>query len=155
MSETSRYKKIVVPIDGSRWSERSIPHATDIAKNHSSEVILLHIFRTPANEFTDQIALAGQDKQVDSIRESTKQQLISLRNQLRNEGVECRIQFMEGMGVPHLICDYINEENVDLVIMSSHGRTGLGRFIFGSVARQVMEGVNVPVMIIRPGKDEK
>jgi nucleotide-binding universal stress UspA family protein len=153
MSEVSRYKKIVVPLDGSGWSERAIPHATDIALNNKSEIILLHVYRSPAGQYTDQIAIAGQSEQIDTVREQVKQQLTSLRNQLRGQGIQCRVQFIEGVGVPHLICDYINDEDADLVVMSSHGRTGLGRFIFGSVARQVMEGVKVPVMIIRPGKD--
>ena len=153
MSDVSRYKKIVVPVDGSGWSERAIPHASDIALSNNSEIILLHVYRSPASAFADQIAIAGQSEQIDTAREQVKQQLISLRNQLRGQGIQCRVQFIEGVGVPHLICDYINEEDVDLVVMSSHGRTGLGRFIFGSVARQVMEGVKVPVMVIRPGKD--
>lgn len=153
MSEGSRYKKIVVPIDGSGWSERAIPHASDIALNNEAEIILLHVFRAPANEFVDQLANAGQSQHLDGLRDQMKQHLTSLRNQLRGRGINCRVQFIEGAGVPHLICDYINDEDVDLVVMSSHGRTGIGRFIFGSVARQVMEGVRVPVMIIRPGKD--
>ena len=59
MSETSRYKKIIVPIDGSGWSERAIPHAVDIAQNNDAEIILLHVFRPPASEYVGEIALAG------------------------------------------------------------------------------------------------
>ena len=154
MSERSgRYKKIVIPIDGSGWSERAIPHACEIAQHNDSELILTHVFRPPAAEYTDQIALAGQSEQIDEIRNQIKQKLMSLRNQLRGQGYNVRVQFIEGAGVAHLLVDYINEEDVDLVVMSSHGRTGLGRFIFGSVAQKVLEGVNVPVMIIRPGQN--
>jgi nucleotide-binding universal stress UspA family protein len=156
MSEIARYRKIVVPIDGSGWSERAVPHAVEIARNNEgAELILLHVFRPPAYEFTDQIALGGQDAQIQQVREQIKQYLMGLRGQLRNENIECRVQFIEGSGVASLICDYINEEGVDLVVMSSHGHTGLRRFIFGSVAEKVLQGVNVPVLIIRPEKDTR
>jgi nucleotide-binding universal stress UspA family protein len=150
-----RYRKIVVPIDGSGWSERAIPHAVDIARNNGAEIILLHVFRVPASEYTDQLALAGQDEQINRIREEVKRYLMGLRGQMRNQNIECRVQYIEGVGTASLICDYVNEEGVDLVVMTSHGRTGISRFIFGSIAEKVLQGVNVPVLIIRPGKDER
>ncbi len=153
MNKIKRYKKIVVPIDGSRWSESAIPHAKVIAYNHEAELILLHVFKPPAYEYVDQLALAGQDEQIQHMREEMKQKLMGIRNLLREEGVNCRVQWIEGIGVANLICDYINEEGVDLVIMTSHGRTGLARMLFGSVAQDIMHGVKVPVMIVRPGVD--
>ncbi|MCU0512562.1 MAG: universal stress protein [Anaerolineae bacterium] len=155
MENSGRYKKIVVPIDGSGWSERAIPHAVEIARNNAgAEIILLHVFRPPAYEYTDQLALAGQEAQLQEVREQIKKYLMGLRGQLRSEGMECRVQFIEGTGVAALICDYINQEGVDLVVLSSHGRSGLMRFIFGSIAERILQGVNVPVLIIRPGRDE-
>ncbi|GAB5492216.1 MAG: universal stress protein [Phototrophicaceae bacterium] len=152
MSE-SRYKKIIVPIDGSGWSERAIPHAVDIAQSNEAEIILLHVFKPPANEYVGDIALAGQDESLMAVREDMKAKLMALRGQIRSEKVDVRVQFIEGTGVAGIICDYINEEDADLVVMSSHGRTGVTRWLFGSVAHKVMQGVDVPVMIIRPDKD--
>ena len=153
MSEEKRYKKIIVPIDGSGWSERAIPHAVDIAQNNKAELILLHVFKPPASEYVGELALAGQDDSLMAIREEMKTKLMALRGQIRSEHVEVRVQFIEGSGVAGIICDYINEENADLVVMSSHGRTGVTRWLFGSVAHKVMQDVNVPVMIIRPDRD--
>jgi nucleotide-binding universal stress UspA family protein len=155
MSEQGRYKKIVVPLDGSGWSERAIPHAIDIARNNNSELILLHVFKPPAAEYIDQIALAGQDQQLMQLRDEMKQQLMAMRNQLRSEKINVRVQFIEGTGVAGIICDYVNEEKVDLVVMSSHGRTGMSRWLFGSVAQKVMQGVTVPVLLIRPDRDHE
>ncbi len=154
MATTSRYKKIVVPVDGSGWSERAIPHAVDIARANDAEVILLHVFRPPAHEFTGEIALAGQDEQLNQLREQAKQYLMSLRNQLRSQDIKCRVQFIEGHGIANLICDYVNEEDVDLVVMSTHGRTGLARWLFGSVAHKVVQGVKVPVLLVRPDRED-
>ena len=154
MSEHGRYKKIVVPIDGSGWSERAIPHAVDIARISNGEIILLHVFRPPMHEYQDTLALTGETEQIARIRDNIKQHLMAIRGQLRGEGVECRVQVIEAVGIAAQICDYINEENVDLVVMSTHGRSGLARFVFGSVTHKVMENVDVPVMLIRPDKGE-
>lgn len=153
MPEDSRYKKIIVPVDGSGWSEAAIPHAADIARNNDSEVVLLHVFKPPVSEYADQLALAGQDEQLNRIRDQIKNHLMALRGQLRGQKIKARVQMIEGTGIANLICDYINDEGADLVVMSSHGRSALKRFMFGSVAHKVMQEVQVPVMIIRPGKE--
>jgi len=153
MGTQGRYKKIVVPIDLSGWSQRAIPHAVDIARANNAELILLHVFRPPAYEYADQIALAGQDDQIQQVREQVKQQLIGIRTELREENLNVRVQFIEGASVAHLICDYVNGEGVDLVVMSTHGRTGLMRFLFGSVTSKILEGVQVPVLLVRPDKE--
>lgn len=153
MAQQGRYKKIVVPLDGSGWSQRAIPHAIDIARANNAELILLHVFRPPGAEYTDQLALAGQEGQIQQLRESMKHYLIGVRTELRDESITVRTQMIEGFNVAALICDYINEEGVDLVVMSTHGRNGLARFLFGSVTRAVMEGVTVPVLLIRPDKE--
>jgi len=153
MVEAGRYKKIIVPIDGSGWSERAIPHAVDIAQNNGAELILLHVFKPPASDYVGEIALAGQEDSLMAIREEMKQKLMALRGQIRSEKVNVRVQFIEGTGVASIICDYINDEGADLVVMSSHGRTGVTRWLFGSVAHKVMQEVSVPVMIVRPDKD--
>jgi len=155
MADGGRYKKIVVPIDGSGWSERAIPHAVDIARNNGAELILLHVFKPPSTDYMSDVALGGETDQFKELREEIKQRLMAIRGQIRGENVTTRVQMLEGHGVAGLICDYINgEDDVDLVVMSSHGRTGLRRWLFGSVAHKVMQEVNIPVMIIRPDEDE-
>lgn len=153
MSGASRYHKILVPLDGSGWSQRAVPHAVDIARANDAELILLHVFRPPASEYTDQIALGGQDAQIQQLREQMKQYLIGLRSELRGEHIQVRTHMIEGSGVAHLICDYVNSEGIDLVVMSTHGRSGLAQFLFGSVANQIMQCVKVPVLLIHPDKE--
>lgn len=148
-----RYQKIVVPLDGSGWSQRAVPHAVDIARHNGSEIILLHVFRPPASEYTDQIALAGQEGQIQQLREVMKRYLIGVRTQLRGENLKVRTQMLEGVSVASIICDYVRDEGADLVIMSTHGRGGIARFLFGSVASKIMEGVKVPVLLIHPDRE--
>ncbi len=153
MSDHQRYKKILVPLDGSGWGQRSIPHAVDLARANDSELILLHVFHAPASEFTPEIALAGQEQQIQQAREQMKQYLIGLRAELRGEQIQVRTHMIEGQGVARLVCDFVESEGVDLVVMSTHGRSGLSRLVFGSIASEIMQCANVPVLLVRPDKD--
>ena len=155
MTHRSRYQKILVPLDGSGCAQRAVPHAVDIARAHNAELILLHIFRPPAHEFADQIALAGQDAQIQQAREQMKQYLIGVRSELRHEDLRVRTHMTEGMDIAHLICDFVRAEAIDLVVMSTHGRSGIVRLMFGSVAHEVMRCVDVPVMLVKPDNHEE
>ena len=155
MAANPQYKKIVVPVDGSGWSDRAIPHAARIAKNNDAEIILLHVYHSAIAEYKDSLALAKQDELVDQERERIKNHLISLRNDLRSQGITVRGHIIDGRNPAHQICKYVEGEGADLVIMSTHGRTGLARFVFGSVAHKVMQRLNVPVLLIRPDNPEE
>lgn len=145
-----RYKKILAPLDGSGWAQRAISHAVEIARIHDGTLILLHVFRSPLYEYADQITLAGQDEQINQLREQMKHYLMGLRAELEKENVKVEVQFLEGNRIAGLICDFINSEDIDLVVMSTHGRGGLARFLFGNIANKVMQGIRVPVLLVRP-----
>jgi nucleotide-binding universal stress UspA family protein len=152
--QRSRYRKILVPIDGSGWSQRAIPHAQDIARSNNAEIILLHIFSPPTQAYTADIELAGQTGAVDEMREWVAQYLAGLKAEMRDQNVPASIQMIESRDVPATICTVIERENVDLVVMSTHGRTGVARMLFGSVAKSVMERTDVPVLLVRPDKED-
>ncbi|MBI1276821.1 MAG: universal stress protein [Anaerolineaceae bacterium] len=153
MPTQSRYKKILVPWDGSGWGRRAIPHAMDIALANDSVLVILYVFRPPGTEYADQISLAGQEGQIDQLRKGVEQSLTGVANELRPQGIKVQTLILESAGVASAICDYVRDEGIDLVVMSTHGRTGLARFLFGSVAAKVMEGVKVPVLLVHPDKD--
>ncbi|MCA0459000.1 MAG: universal stress protein [Chloroflexi bacterium] len=153
MSAQGRYKKILVPWDGSGWSRRAIPHAVDIAQNNDSELTILYVFRPPGAEYADQIALAGQEGQIQQLRDNVEQSMTGLAHELRSQGIKVRTLILESTGVASAICDYVRDEDIDLVVMSTHGRTGIARFLFGSVASKVMEEVKVPVLLVHPDKE--
>lgn len=153
MSEHRRYKKILVPLDGSGWSQRAIPHAVDIARDNQASLILLHVFRPPAWEYTPEIALAGQEPQVQQMRDQMKQYLIGLRAELRGEQITVQTHMIEGQGVARLVCEYVESEDVDLIVMSTRGRSGLSRVLFGSIANEIMQCARVPVLLVHPDKD--
>ncbi len=144
------FKKIVVPTDGSAWSERAIPYAVDFARISEGEMILLHIFTPPMHEFVDSLAIAGEYELANRIREEIKQHLLGLRNEVREQNVACRLHIIDAVGVAQHVIEYVEKEECDLVVMTTHGHSGLSRLVFGSVANKVMHDVNKPVLVIRP-----
>lgn len=151
----SQYTKIIVPLDGSGWAEAALPHAARIAKNNKAELILLHVFHSNSAPYQDTMALAGREEFVDPEYENIKAKLISLRNDLRAEGVTVRGHILHGRNPASNIVKYVESEKADLVVMSTHGRTGLARFVFGSVAHKVMEALEIPVLLVRPDRAEE
>ncbi len=151
----ARYQKILVPIDGSGWSQRAIPHAVDLARLHNAELVLLHVFVPPAPEFVPELALAGQQDQFDKLRQQARDYVASLVSELQTESVNVTGQVLEGFDVPGLIADFARQEHIDLIVMSTHGRSGIARLIFGSVARGVIDHCKVPTLLIHPDKAEQ
>lgn len=157
MTETRppRYQKILVPIDGSGWSQRAIPHAVDLARLHRAELVLLHVFVPPAPEFVPELALAGQQDQFDKLRQQAKDYVASLVRELQTENVNVTGEVLEGFDVPGLIADFARQEHIDLIVMSTHGRSGIARLIFGSVAKGVIDHCKVPTLLIHPDKPDQ
>jgi nucleotide-binding universal stress UspA family protein len=153
VAHSSRYQKILVPVDGSAWSQRAIPHAMDLARLHGAQVILLHVFVPPAPEFVPELALAGQADHFDKMRDEARVFMHNLEVDWHDDEVKVCGCVIEGFDVPGLISDYARTEHVDLIVMSTHGRSGIARLIFGSVARGVMDHCKVPTLLIHPEKD--
>ncbi len=150
----ANYQKILVPIDGSGWSQRAIPHAVALARVHQAQIILLHVFVPPAPEYMPELALAGQQEQFENLRKQAKEHMDSLAAELQVEGIRVRGVVMEGFDVPRLIAEYAREEQVDLIVMSTHGRSGIARLIFGSVAKGVIDQCKVPTLLVHPDKED-
>lgn len=146
--------KIVVPLDGSNWSESALPQAKEIARAFDAEVILLHVFQSPASDYADQLALAGQQEAAERPYEDMRETLIALRNTLRREGIRAREQIVRSNNPAQAIIDYVESEaGVSMVVMSTHGRTGLSRLLMGSVAQTVLKGLRCPVTLVHPHRD--
>lgn len=149
------YQKIVVPLDGSGWSERAIKHAAKIALENDAELILLHVYHSPLAEYADTLALSNQVDMVNGERDEMKRYLIGVRNDLRSQGVKVRGHIINGRDPAYNIINYVRGEGADLVVMSSHGRTGLAKLLFGSVASKVMQSLDIPVLLVHPDRREE
>lgn len=147
------YQRIVVPLDGSKWSESAIPRATELARMHDAELVLLHVYQSKASDYAGQWVLAGQQQIADQSYEQMREELIALRNRLRQEGLRVREMMVRGGSPAQVICDFVeSEEGISMIVMSTHGRTGLSRWLVGSTAQTVIKNSRSPVTLVHPDR---
>lgn len=144
------FSKILVPLDGSSFSEHALPHAVAAARARQAELILalVHVRHSPvATDRTMRQALEAWEA---SHRAQESHYLQQLANRLGEEGgVPVRARLLDGEIVPALERE-VRERSIDLVVMTTHGRAGLERAWLGSVADGLLRQLGVPVLLIRP-----
>ena len=142
------YKKILVPLDGSTLAEAVLPHAQALAKAEGAELILLSVPVVPNLEFlTRSPNLATQV--IEASEKETEVYLIKEEAKLTKEGSKVSHIMREGP-IPEMILKVAEEVHADVITMSTHGRTGIQRFLMGSVADRVVHYSHIPVMLIHP-----
>ena len=151
------YKKILVPLDGSKLAECVLPHVENIATGCSvGEVIILRVCESPSI-IADYPEGKNKtwEKHVGRMTTNAQQQcslyLGDVERQLRDKGFSVRTE--SGLGKPaEEIVDCANKNKVDLIVMASHGRSGVSRWVYGSVADKVLRSTCVPVLLVKaPG----
>jgi len=146
------YERILVPTDGSTVAEAAVDHALDIAGRYGAEVHALYVADT------DAIAYGVGTEQVDRIRQGKFERMDDLREEaeaatgdVAERGAERGLTVHEhhAGGKPHrLIADYAEDEDIDLVVMGSHGRAGVRRALLGSVTERTLRSTDVPVLVV-------
>ncbi len=140
------YKKILVPLDGSKLSEKALVHAHELAKQTNAEIVLLQVVVFPTRDYD----VIPMDVAVSAeVIAETKRYLEHAAGDLRRLGMRVTTQVEVGY-VADQIIDYAASHEVDLIVMSTHGRTGPARWLIGSVADRVAHGSKVPVFMVRP-----
>ena len=142
-----KYQRIVVPLDGSELAERAIAPAVTIANAMMAEVILL----TVVTPLPSKINPFGQAVRKEI--EAARQYLESARSQFLLASVGGKVAAIVGTEIAQSIINYGEQNNVDLIVMSSQGRSGIGRLVYGSVAEEVLDKASFDVAIIRSQVD--
>jgi len=136
------YNRILVPLDGSELAEAIMPHVEAVAAGHQAEVIFLQVL--PATGVVADVAVQE--------RQEADEYLAGVEQGLREKGVNARYTIRHGADAAAEIVDYADVNNVDLIAMSTHGRSGVSRWVFGGVASKVLRGTTKPILLIRsPG----
>jgi len=143
------YKKILVPLDGSERAESILPHVEELARCMDSEVILLRVFKAEFGQVDDY----GHDPEFyEAIRAECKDKIQAYLTDVQKErlGKTLQVQVLAEEGpVIDTILSIAEHEGADLIAMSSHGRTGLARVFYGSVAAGVLHQANRPLLLVR------
>jgi nucleotide-binding universal stress UspA family protein len=144
------YKKILVPLDGSPIAECVIPHIEAIAKPCGSQVELISIVEPVEIPTRGQIAVSDDDlKKINNeAKKETHKYLDSILERLNRSGIKATHIIL--MGKPaESITEYATDNNIDLLIMATHGRSGLTKLFWGSIAEKVLRSINIPVLLVK------
>lgn len=142
------YKKILVPLDGSPLAEEALPHAEALAKSEGAEIILLRVAVTPARYLFAHNPAEGNNI-IKMIEKEAKDYMKAEVSKLQDEGIKVTGVTRDGIA-PDTILDVAEETNADVIAMSTHGRSGVQRWLMGSVAEKVVHHSHIPVMLIHP-----
>ena len=154
------FQRILVCLDGSKLAEQIMPYAREQARAFGGKLVLLQAVPEPV-AYSPGIPGAGPVPiQTDAMVEATQQALNSakdylerLANPLREKGIQTETVAMMGRA-GETVLNYANNNNVSLIAIATHGRSGLGRAVFGSVADQVLRESGLPILLIRPQEEE-
>jgi nucleotide-binding universal stress UspA family protein len=148
------YKKILVPLDGSELAECVLPHVESIAQGcRVQEVVFLRVvepFRPPGpyGTYFSQETINCIDADNKAAAESYLSQLMK---RTRYDGVSVKPEVITGIAAES-IADYATKNSIDLITIATHGRSGITRWAWGSVADRVLRSACVPILMVRaPG----
>lgn len=142
------YQKILVPLDGSKRAERILPHVEELAHRYNAKIVFLQV----VDITNEMLGLPGSTitlyAEIEHWLDDAKLYLVSLKGEFREKGIPAKALVERG-AVAKKIIDVAEREDVDLIAMASHGRTGLSRVFYGSVAAGVLNQVDRPLLLIR------
>ena len=148
------YKKILVPLDGSELAECVLPHVESIAKGCGVQnVIFLRVVEPLYLPSSGEISFSEEDRK--RINSESRAIAVSYLSQLvsraKYDGVNVQSEVVTGKAADS-IAEHATKNGVDLIIIATHGRSGVSRWMWGSVADRVLRSACVPVLMVRaPG----
>lgn len=141
------YRKILVPLDGSKTAEGVLPHAKALAYSEGAELVLLTVAANPVMDFAFSDPAIAQNAQREQ-EEASQKYTARIEEELKEAGF--RVSTLLRIGaVADTILNVAEEMQVDVIAMSTHGRTGPARWLLGSIADKVVRNSQVPVLLIR------
>ena len=153
------YKEILVPLDGSEVSASSLPAARQLANSLGARVHLLQVssqteefavlrgaeFGTMGSDYSQQVL----DEVMTAQRDRIERYLDEVGAGLASDGLTVVKAVEDGQAADKIV-DYAEAAGIDLIIMSTHGRGGVRRFLVGSVTDKVIRSTHLPVLVIHP-----
>ena len=156
-SPAPRYRRILVPLDGTELGEAALPHAEALARLSGAELLLLRAYLPPVEPEPAPILLAGLDTRAmvkaategRNRRHAADRYLAGAADRLRGGGIATTALPAEGPA-GEVIVREAHARQVDLIVMATHARTGVDRLLAGSVADDVLHHAACPVYLVHP-----
>jgi nucleotide-binding universal stress UspA family protein len=146
------YKHVIVPLDGSELAESVLPHLEAVASN--CQITTVELVRVvPPLEMHYKAALPIDSKQEKQINQEALKEaesyLLKVKAGLNASLMEISIKVLPGEAAQQLV-EYIEKCGADLLIIATHGRSGISRWVWGSVADKLLRSSCIPVFVVRP-----
>ena len=143
------FDQILFPTDGSDGAAVAVAHVFDVAAYHDATVHILNVADT-----TQESALQLQDETSDVLEQKGNEIVEEAATQAEDRGVDTVTAVVQGEPYREII-EYADTHEIDLVVMPTHGRRGLERFLLGSTTERVVRRADVPVLTIQPDDDAR
>ena len=142
------FNEIVVPVDFSEFSDKALEYALNLAENFSAHLTLLHAIVLFQDDIDEEQRLEEYETLIKKREQRIDNQMKSNRQKVHKRGVAVDTVILRGISAADAILDYLNGNNADLVVMGTHGRSGLTHLLYGSVAEKVVRLSPRPVLTV-------
>ncbi|MFC1839349.1 universal stress protein [Thermodesulfobacteriota bacterium] len=142
------YNKILVPLDGSKRAEAILPHVKELSQRYGAKVIFLKVIELKPARLNSEVIYFKYEDTGELLLKETKAYLAGVEKEFKEKGIEVSSHAAFGPVVEEII-DAAEREGVDLIALASHGRSGLSRVFYGSVAAGVLHRADRPLLLIR------
>jgi nucleotide-binding universal stress UspA family protein len=141
------YKKILVPLDGSELAKKALDEAEKLANCFGAEIVLFEVVPFMPIYGSPELVtpLIVDEKQ----KEAAEKYLVNLSEELKKKGFKATAVVRTGQQVAVEIIDFAKESGANLIVMCTHGRSGISRWVLGSVALKVLTRAETPILLIR------
>ncbi len=157
-------KTIIVPLDGSKSAESVLPHVEVLAKQRGTEplnVALLRVCDLPVTPSYYSPELSGvplnwgeyMEQEIARSKQVAKEYLAEVARRLKDIGISVQSEVTVGKAADEIV-NYTNKNPFSIIVMTTQGRSGLRRLVYGSVTESVLLGVPSPILLVRPGKPD-
>lgn len=149
------FKRIMVPLDGSKLAEEALDPALAVVSQFGGELLLFRVVTPPhVSVHFDGVSYAELLVQMrEQANWFANDYLQKLQNTLTDDGYNVRYGLVEDEFVAEAVLEEAHKEEIDLIVMSTHGRGGIRRWVFGSIADKVLRQAEIPVMLIRASEE--
>ncbi len=147
------YHKILVPLDGSKRADRILPHVEGLAIRYKAKVIFLQVIEYKTITTPEGAFINYSDQEFDQAKKQAEIYIAGIQGEFREKNIESRTHVIYGPVVEGIL-NIAAREDVDLIALASHGRGGLARVFYGSVAAGLLHRVDRPMLIIRSRESE-
>lgn len=141
------YKRILLPLDGSLLAEQALPHAIAQAGRFGAELILLRVVEpmSPTETMVPREAIRQAEERTEAL---TREYLERVAARVRKHGIPVQVVTIKGFPRRQIV-QFTEANQIDLIVICTRGRSGVSRWLMGSVADRVIRGASVPVLLVR------